>query len=165
MAPAAYPWTLRLKALLELALADAVAAGYFADKTGAVYNYDEWPAAVIVQPTILIGFLGGDQTYGMSSPAIAHETAKVWIFFPKFTLAIAQASSYPLVKFIRNRLAKNITLDYTVEHCLPPDPPELFFEGPGQIQYATQDQIGIILTLDVKLNETGQFEVSAIPAS
>ena len=160
--PTAFPWTVKLKTELSTALASAVTAGIFASGTGAVYNYDAWPASLAALPSILIGFgPGGTQTYGLSSPAILHHYCRIWIYMPTFTLAQAQAAAMPFMKIVRDQLAGSILLDNTVAHIAPPQEPALYYEGPGEVDYAGQKYIALILSYDVKEDETGLFTVSA----
>lgn len=161
MPSAVLPWTLKLQTQLRAVLAAMVAAGDFTEGTGEVYNYNEWPASLTATPAFLIGSGSGDTTFGMSSPSITHHNARVWVYLPTFTLAQAQAVAYPLIKAVRDAIAGKITLDGTVEHVLPPDPPLAFYEGPGELTYAGQQYIGIIFNLDVKENDSGTFTIAA----
>ena len=155
-------WMGTVKTMMQEVHTAAKTAKVVASK-GAVCGYNEWPGALTVMPTSLISVKDGDQTYGMSSPAIAHHNLKIWVFFKGLTLDQSQKMAVPFIELVRNKFATNITLGRNVDHCLPPSPPEIFYSGPGMLRYGDKEYPGLIFNFDVKENETGTFTVSATP--
>ena len=155
-------WMPTVKTMMLEVHAAAKAADYIQTK-GKVCGYNEWPGKVAYLPTSLISVKDGDQTYGSSSPALAHHNLKIWVFFQGVTLAQSQKMAVPFIELVRNKFATNITLGGNVDHCLPPNPPEIFYSGPGMLRYGNEEYPGLIFNYDIKEDETGTFTVSATP--
>ncbi len=154
-------WMPEIKTNMETVHAAALAADEIATE-GGVFGYNEWPGATLTLPSTLIGTIGGSQTYGVGSPAIAHHNVKIWVYVSMgISLASAQEMAFPFIERVRNQFAGQITLNAKVKHFLPPDPPALFYEGPGVIEYAGRQYAGIIFNYDLKENETGNFTPAA----
>jgi hypothetical protein len=151
----------KIKAIVRAAFDAAFAAEVISTK-GGVFSYDEWPDSFFQLPAAVIGTRDGDQTYGLGSPAIATDIVGIWLYLNgDMNHALAMKQGTDLRVRIRDGLAGSITLDGTVVHCLPPDPPARFYQGPGEMIYAGKQYVGILFSLHVKLNESGTLVVSA----
>lgn len=153
-------WFPKIKTIVQAAFTASEAAGVIPTK-GIVYSYDEWPENLITLPAALIGMRDGDQFYGAGTQAISIHNVGIWIYFnAAFKYAGPMKWTPDIVLRIRDGLAANLQLDGTVEHCLPPDPPQRFYQGPGEMLFAGKQYVGVILNLKVKVNESGVFTVS-----
>lgn len=152
-------WMPEIKTNMEAVHTSALASN-FIPILGHVYGHNEWPGATFQLPSTLIGTIGGDQAYGVGSPAIAHHNIKIWTYVSMgIALAEAQKMSFPFIELVRNQFAQDLTLNAKVDHFVPLPPPALFYEGPGVIEYADRQYVGIIFTYDLKENEV--FTVQA----
>ena len=149
-------WGPVIKSNMEIVLAAAKAANEV-PTSGEVYNYNEWPDAINALPSILIGTLGGTQDYSIAGPKIAHHNVKIWVFVGQgLSLKETQAMAWPFVERVRDQFAKNLQLNGTVNHFIPPPHPALFYEA-GNTLYGDAEQSGIIFNYDLK--ETEDFTV------
>jgi hypothetical protein len=143
------------------AVLDAAVTANVIPADGAVYGYNEWPAGLLIAPSVLIGTVGGDVEYSVGGPNIDHHNVRIWIYFPKFTLAIAMGMAVPMIDLVKKQFAGDIQLGGLVDHFLPPEAPAPFYEGPGMLEYAGQEQVGMLFNFDAKENTTGDFTVAA----
>lgn len=151
-------WAPEIKTNME-AVRDAAVTAKEIPTRGEVYSYNEWPAALLAFPSIIIGTLGGSQDYSIASPRIAHHNVRIWIFMSEgLSLAETQKMAWPFVERVRDQFAQDLTLGEKVNHFIPPTHPAIFYEV-GVISYGGQDYGGIIFNYDLKETET--FTVQA----
>lgn len=122
-----------------------------------VHKYDELPGTIMAFPSAIILPERGSQEF--SSVNTALHKVRVTVFFAGQLLPEAYGTAVPYIKLMRNKIAANIKLDATVEHCWPPEPPADFYVGPGAKEYSGKTYLAIDFFLEVKENET--FTVSA----
>ncbi len=146
-----------MKSHMNTVLEQAKADGIFGAK-GEVYSFNEWPDSLLVTPSVLIGTIGGDVDYQI---AIEHHNIGVWVYFPKWNLSTAMGAGPKLFRYVRDRFAQDIQLNGTVNHCMPPEPPAQFYEGPGNFTYAGKNYVGMLFHYDVKRAQSGEYTIGA----
>lgn len=121
-----------------------------------VHNYDEIPATLAVFPCALILPQRGSQVYGAGGPNVALHQVQVTIYVSGQIVPEGYAVAIPLIESVRDAIAAHVTLNSSVNYCLPPDPPQIFYEGPGAIafNYGDKTHLGVIFHLVVKETET-----------
>ena len=125
----------------------------------AVHGYDTLPAAIGASPTLIILPLEGEFDYGAGGPNTGHYEIQMTLYVTTQKLPEAYAQLVPFIELVRDKLAGNMSLDNTVEHCLP-SANAPFFDGPGGILYAGVQYLGIIFRIEVKERESS-FTVAA----
>jgi hypothetical protein len=122
-----------------------------------VHKHDELPGTIMTYPSAIILPERGSQE--ISSIGTAIHKVRVTVFFAAQLLPEAYATAVPYIALMRNKIAANIKLDGTVEHCKPPDPPADFYVGPGSKEWSGKTYLAIDFFLEIKENET--FTISA----
>lgn len=122
------------------------------DDEGIPGALGEYPIAIIL-PTagrLVWGGAGGLAT------GLAHEYTEVQItiYFAAGMLPEALNTAVDFIKLVRNKLVTDHDLDNKVVSILPN--PEGWYEGPGGVEYAGKEYIGIIFRYIVKEDVSGE---------
>ncbi len=111
----------------------------------------------MVFPSAIILPERGSQEFSGLHTAI--HKVRVTVFFAPQLLPESYATAVPIIALMRNKIAANIKLNSTVEHCHPPDPPADFYVGPGSKDYAGKTYLAIDFFLEIKENETFTIDI------
>jgi hypothetical protein len=125
------------------------------------HKYDELPGTLSVFPSAIILPIYGDAEYSVGGPIKSYHYVQITVFVANQILPQANSIAVPFIEKVRNKLAGDITLNNTVDHCLPVGLGEHFYEGPGSVTYGDKVHMGIIFRVVVKEDESGTFTVSA----
>ena len=123
--------------------------------------YSNLPATLSVFPSAIILPIAGDAEYSEGGPIKSYHNVQITVFVASQILPQANSIAVPFIEKVRNKLARDMTLNNTVEHCLPVGLGENFYEGPGAVTYGDKVHMGIIFRVVVKEDEAGTFTVSA----
>lgn len=126
-----------------------------------VHIYNELPATLSAFPCAIINVYEGDMEYSAGGPLLAYHYVLINVYTSGQIIPEAEGQAVPFIEKVRNKLAGNMQLNNTVEHCLPVGLGERFYEGPGQLPYGGKVHIGIMFRVVVKENEAGTYTVSA----
>lgn len=120
---------------------------------GTVRAYDDLPGTLGGYPVMIIMPVSGSQKY---SPGIGIHRVEMTLYVTNQVMAESYSRAVPFIKLVRDKLASDVTLGGLVQHMVPPEPPGLFYEGPGAIGYMFGDtaHVGIKFYVDVKDLET-----------
>lgn len=135
------------------ALVDVV-AGVNGINSDNVFGYDSLPGTLMAFPCAVIMPVSGTQMVSAGGPNTAHHRVQVSLFVSAQILPTAHGAAVPFIHEMLAAVAGDVTLNGLVQHCQPVDPPENWYEGPGELRYGDKIHVGINFYLDVKENET-----------
>lgn len=125
-----------------------------------VHDYTTLPGSLQAFPTAIIIPSGGRVEYSQGGPNIEYTDVLVTIYTAGQILPEAMSQAVPFITKVRDKLAGNIQLSGTVNLILPTTEGN-WYDGPGQVEYAGKNHVGIIFRYTVKENVNGDFTVSA----
>jgi len=112
--------------------------------------YEDLPASIQTVPSAIILVTSGSQSLGDSGVNVAIHRVQATVYVSLQVLGEAYGAAIPFIKKVRDAVGANMTLGGLVSYCLPVDPPEDFYAGPGQVRYGDKEHVGIIFRLKVK---------------
>lgn len=124
------------------------------------HDFSDLPAAIGVFPTMIILPIEGRFEYSAGGPFKGYHEVQMTLYVASQVVPEAMSRAVPFITSVRNKLAGNMSLDGTVEHCRPSKSAP-FYDGPGGIRYANQQLAGIVFRIEVKEDEAGSYSVSA----
>lgn len=130
-----------------------------------VHNYDEIPNSIMVFPSMLIIPQTGATSYSIGGPNITVHQVMLALYLTAQLTAEAQSLGVPFIGLVRDNLAANLMLGGLtwsgdvpgggghVDHVLPVNPPDNWYEGPDQFSFFDKLYMGIIFRIEVKEHE------------
>lgn len=134
------------KSALKTRLSTLVTSGL----VQAVYMWDELPGGMMQMPALVVTTKNGSQSYGLSAPGVAIIRVQITAYMAAQLLPESYAQGVAIIAGMRNCLAGGIRLGGTCNYILPPDAPEMFWEGPGTVTYGDKTLAGVVFYVDVK---------------
>lgn len=125
-----------------------------------VRDYTDLPGSLQEFPLAIIMPTAGDLQYSAGGPCLMFTDVVITIYTAGQILPEAMSQAVPFISLVRDKLAANIQLNNTV-HNIGPVSDGRWFEGPGQIEYANKNHVGIMFRYTVKENINTELTVSA----
>lgn len=122
-------------------------------------NTEGLPPSLGEVPVALIVPTEGRVEYSAGGAAHEYVQVAITLYFAPGILAEAVNKAVPFIALVRNKLAGEMSLDGTVVSILPD--PDVWFEGPGGVNYAGQEYTGIVFHYWVKEDVSSEVTVAA----
>lgn len=121
---------------------------------------DEFPGRLSAFPTALINVVQVPSwEFSLGGPILGFYDVDIVVYLAAQVLPEAYGRAYDsLLWDVRDKIASDIQLGGNAESVRFLEPA---MEGPGSIEYGTDTFIGLIYHIQVKVNEAGDYTVSA----
>lgn len=124
-----------------------------------VHDYTDLPGSIQVTPSAIILPTGGRVGYG-EGVGWEYTDVQLTIYTAMQILPEGLSEAVPFIAAVRNKMAANYKLNKKVDSCGPPEEGN-FFDGPGQVEFAGKNHIGIIFRFTVKETIRTEFQFGA----